>query len=180
MLGCEKHLGVKTAHSDSACRDCRSLYFRGYYVKNRDKFREYRKKYRNENKEVFAKREREYALRNPDKTRARMIAHDQRRRTSPDFAFNLYQRNSISRNLEFGLSYGEFMSFLGQPCAYCGDVQKNIGIDRIDNSVGYIDGNVVPCCGVCNRAKSAMAASEFVKMCRKVYLAQEKYAFPAS
>jgi len=41
-------------------------------------------------------------------------------------------------------------------------VTKN-GIDRIDNGVGYILGNCVTCCWICNRAKSDMSYQDFVK-----------------
>jgi len=36
------------------------------------------------------------------------------------------------------------------------------GIDRVDNSKGYVAGNVVPCCWRCNQWKKALSASEFV------------------
>jgi hypothetical protein len=35
------------------------------------------------------------------------------------------------------------------------------GIDRVDNTKGYTTDNVVPCCKLCNYAKSAMAVDEF-------------------
>jgi hypothetical protein len=35
------------------------------------------------------------------------------------------------------------------------------GIDRIDSSIGYIEGNVVSCCSKCNTAKSDMPFDEF-------------------
>lgn len=36
------------------------------------------------------------------------------------------------------------------------------GIDRMDNSLGYISGNVVTCCQICNRAKGAMLLEDFM------------------
>ena len=61
-----------------------------------------------------------------------------------------------------------------QNCHYCGVEPKqkigNVtfnekyiynGIDRMDNTKGYILGNVVPCCGRCNRAKDIMSYEEF-------------------
>lgn len=36
------------------------------------------------------------------------------------------------------------------------------GIDRVDNSVGYINDNVVPCCKTCNLGKHTMSYKEFL------------------
>jgi len=35
------------------------------------------------------------------------------------------------------------------------------GVDRIDNTKGYIIDNCVPCCKDCNRAKSDLTMEEF-------------------
>jgi len=39
---------------------------------------------------------------------------------------------------------------------------RGIGIDRKDNSSGYVESNVVPCCEVCNKAKLCMGYEEFI------------------
>ena len=43
-----------------------------------------------------------------------------------------------------------------------------MGIDRGDNSKGYLPENLVPCCKGCNRAKSTRSPREFVEGCRTV------------
>lgn len=43
------------------------------------------------------------------------------------------------------------------------------GIDRVDNSIGYTEGNVVPCCITCNKAKSKQTSEEFLKWVQRVY-----------
>jgi hypothetical protein len=30
------------------------------------------------------------------------------------------------------------------------DNEKLTGIDRVDNSIGYVTSNIVPCCQICN------------------------------
>lgn len=44
-------------------------------------------------------------------------------------------------------------NILSKPCVYCGDT-KRVGCDRIDNNVGHIKSNVVPCCIECNTARN--------------------------
>lgn len=48
-----------------------------------------------------------------------------------------------------------------RPCYYCRVIKKEVGIDRIDNTKGYISGNCIPCCWDCNRLKSNKTMSEF-------------------
>ena len=45
---------------------------------------------------------------------------------------------------------------ISNSCHYCGGPlnEHGSGLDRMDNSKGYIRGNVVPCCKDCNTLKS--------------------------
>ena len=43
------------------------------------------------------------------------------------------------------------------------------GIDRIDNALGYVIGNVTSCCGTCNKAKATMGRIDFLDWVRRVY-----------
>lgn len=80
----------------------------------------------------------------------------------------------ISDELAFELSQDD--------CEYCNTPPSNCtvykadglglfynGIDRIDNSKGYILGNVVSCCKRCNAAKNDMPLDEFKTWINKVY-----------
>lgn len=44
-------------------------------------------------------------------------------------------------------------NIMTQKCVYCGDTEE-IGADRIDNNIGHIKNNVVPCCKICNHARN--------------------------
>lgn len=74
-----------------------------------------------------------------------------------------YHGASTSKNREFNLSRETVAKLVFSPCFYCGSKPRNFdrtsgvyysGIDRVDSSCGYTFDNVVPCCIVCNRAKS--------------------------
>lgn len=93
-----------------------------------------------------------------------------------------YRINAKNYGREFALSNEEFRRITSEPCHYCGaDPEKVVacnkgserkkshwgdytfnGIDRVDNERGYVPGNCVACCGVCNRAKNSMTYDEFV------------------
>lgn len=92
--------------------------------------------------------------------------------------WSAYRQGAKTRGYEFSLSKEEFLFLLTSPCFYCASPpQENIlrnnlgvnGIDRLDNSLGYISGNVVPCCSRCNTAKSSMSYKEFMEWIGRVY-----------
>lgn len=102
--------------------------------------------------------------------------------TIPDngSAFNdlyaTYQRSSFNRGIVFNLPRDLFRELIARPCYYCGRLpyvkhRKRLlynGIDRINNDVGYLPENSIPCCKECNGAKSKMSASQFIKMCKLI------------
>lgn len=109
---------------------------------------------------------------------------------------NSYKSGAKKRGLEWGLSTLEFLKIATLDCAYCGSppktwdcvsgapsVQKDCpridpqkyeirfnGIDRIDSRLGYVFGNVAPCCSKCNRAKNDMTVDDFRNHVTKMYL----------
>ena len=56
---------------------------------------------------------------------------------------------------EFKLSFEKFKELRAQKnCFYCEEPLKKVTIDRVDNSIGYLDTNVVASCWYCNNLKS--------------------------
>jgi hypothetical protein len=83
-----------------------------------------------------------------------------------------------SKKRKWHLKYDEMMKLFTSPCFYCGEkaeMSKNRcgpynGIDRVDNAVGYVPGNVVSCCMACNRAKSDRNIAAFKDWIQKVHI----------
>jgi hypothetical protein len=92
--------------------------------------------------------------------------------------------------LDFALSKDEFVEIVLSPCIYCGGPPTKVrslrdkgsaypavglpyirvhGIDRAKSSRGYTKENSLPCCWVCNRAKSDMQLSKFEEWICCVY-----------
>lgn len=93
-----------------------------------------------------------------------------------------YRRQAINRNYTYNISKEEFVGLLNNNCYYCNLPPSNklksmynsgifiySGIDRIDNSKGYIKENVVSCCINCNRAKSDMSLKYFKNWITNIY-----------
>lgn len=88
-----------------------------------------------------------------------------------------YKRHAIDRGFSWKLSREFVKQLINKNCHYCGSQPSNIkktknslsggllysGIDRIDSSKNYTQDNVVPCCKICNYAKSNMDINEFRK-----------------
>ena len=85
-----------------------------------------------------------------------------------------YIRNATKRNQDYLLPRDVARKIFKSDCIYCGAKPSNVqkkrksngdfvynGIDRIDNSIGYVIGNVVPCCKRCNVAKNDMPMQSF-------------------
>jgi len=87
-----------------------------------------------------------------------------------------YKNNAELRGIPFQLGPSTFRSITEQDCTYCGakptpsslhikkfnGAWRWNGIDRVDSSKGYIYGNVVPCCSLCNKLKSNLEQSDFL------------------
>ena len=88
--------------------------------------------------------------------------------------FVQYKRDAKRRGYEFSLTNEEFIEMIFNNCYYCGEspnretnnkgVNGNIaynGIDRVDNTVGYVKDNVVTCCMDCNYSKLDRSVTDF-------------------
>lgn len=91
-----------------------------------------------------------------------------------------YKHAAKKKNRLFELDLDFFAYLVNQPCHYCkihpnqlmhagNDTIVYTGIDRVDCNVGYIESNVVPCCGVCNRAKYTQTSFEFENWIERAY-----------
>lgn len=79
-----------------------------------------------------------------------------------------YIISSLKRGYTMELQFDDFKDMVLNPCYYCKfqkDGEVN-GIDRVDNSNGYIKENCVPCCQVCNRMKLIYHPDFFITKCK--------------
>jgi hypothetical protein len=62
------------------------------------------------------------------------------------------------RGLDWELTHAQYDTMMTMPCSYCGAPLSGTGcgLDRLVPEKGYILGNVVPCCWLCNTVRSAI------------------------
>lgn len=92
----------------------------------------------------------------------------------------MYQTNSArkGREKDFDLTFEEFLKIVKENCFYCGAVPREIryrenaayfhGIDRKDNSLGYVEGNMLTCCSRCNYLKGTMNFDQFMAAVKEI------------
>lgn len=109
-----------------------------------------------------------YKIENYDKINKNRIERYKTTVKDPKFIFNRLKRNAKQRNIFFNIDLDFFMSLWEQNCTYCGDKVYTAGIDRIDSSIGYVSGNCVRCCFICNKAKNNLSVGDFINHCKKI------------
>lgn len=101
-----------------------------------------------------------------------------------------YKANARNRGIAFKLTKDQFKEITSQNCHYCGvePVQQSFtwnkgmskegaehslyvynGVDRVDVSKPYVMGNVLPCCGFCNRSKNKYTYEQFTSWIERCY-----------
>lgn len=91
------------------------------------------------------------------------------RRKQPDDEIRLnamyrdYKRRAKVKGIVWGLTVETFRSLVKSVCDYCGysNDKTFIGVDRVDNNLGYTPTNSAPCCRWCNWGKNERTLQEF-------------------
>lgn len=105
------------------------------------------------------------------------------RRPPGEAGFNkvLYRlrKQADERGYAWELTDEKVKELTSSDCYYCGGRPEQIsagrenylynGIDRVDNGIGYVEGNCVSCCGRCNHSKSKYSVDDFREWIRSVY-----------
>ena len=94
----------------------------------------------------------------------------------PDFISGNYKQYKISariRGFGFSLSESTFYDITKNECYMCGkknSVTHRNGIDRYDNSLGYIETNCKSCCNTCNMMKNKYPFNDIISKFNKIIL----------
>lgn len=90
----------------------------------------------------------------------------------------VYNYSAKERGLDFSLDRETFERLTTSNCVYCGveplqfqtrfSEFKYNGIDRVDNTKGYVLENCIPCCKVCNRMKDVLSVEDFKTHINKI------------
>jgi hypothetical protein len=87
---------------------------------------------------------------------------------TPRGKFTRYKQNAKKKKVSFELTLEQFKEFWQQPCSYCGIEIKTIGIDRVDNFIGYVVENCISCCSTCNGMKMAQSKRDWFEKMKQI------------
>lgn len=83
------------------------------------------------------------------------------------------KQKAKQRKKTWTLSPLEAFTLITSVCHYCGFTPKwpesRVGIDRVNNDIGYEPSNCVSCCFTCNSAKKEKTVDEFKEWIKTVY-----------
>lgn len=99
-----------------------------------------------------------------------------------DAVYGRTKREAGNRGKVFELTPDQLEEIVVKDCTYCGAKPNQYtspskyappfihhGIDRVDNEIGYVEGNCVPCCSTCNQWKSKKTVQEFFDHVKSLY-----------
>lgn len=105
--------------------------------------------------------------------------------------YSKYKYNAEKRDRIFDITFESFKKFCTSNCKYCGIVPSKVepsgrktwtvngtilvnGIDRVNNNIGYIESNCVPCCSQCNAAKKDFTEKQWNEWLDRIFLFRNK------
>lgn len=148
--------------SPTICVDCAARR-KEYYTNNSTKIKENAKQWRSENTSKVKKYRKNWIAENKDKVKT----YNKTQKSSTKGRYRRAIERASIRGIEFTLSFETYERVISTNCIYCngsfGSVKWGVGLDRINNSVGYVEGNVVSCCKLCNQLKSDWLTFEETK-----------------
>jgi len=142
------------------------------------------KEWRQKNKEYLKQYQQEY-LKNPEQAVKKKVRDKQWRdkqakhlyqfKRTPNRRYTQARADAKRRGHEFNLTFEYYWQVAQQPCFYCANVlhpptTTSVGCDRLDNTKGYIEGNIVSSCKFCNQIKMNILSSEEMKEVAKLII----------
>ena len=74
------------------------------------------------------------------------------------------RRRAIGKEITFQITKERIIEMSKEPCFYCGDLYDEYCIDAVDVATGFVEGNIKPCCRLCNTAKKDHHYKDFIRM----------------
>lgn len=146
-----------------------------YYLKHKERFRLYQKRKASEiksDKEVsdYLKESMpEIYERFKSDVETNRQPHNASKKDRATYLYRAYRNYDKRKGYTCNLTENWIIrNILNEKCIYCGcEDYRQLGADRINNKVGHIKSNVVPCCLSCNNHRGKKEINEWLAICKK-------------
>jgi hypothetical protein len=135
-----------------------------WYKENKERHYQNGIMWKESNPDKIKEIKKRFAQRHPEKLKAEGFIYRQKL----EGKFSSIKNGARRRNYSFKLTIEQFQHIIEQPCTYCGESEKKIGVDRVDNTQGYTVENSAPCCKICNMMKKDMTLENFLTHAQKI------------
>jgi hypothetical protein len=138
-------------------KEKRKAYMKQYRQANKDKIKASTAQWRADHKESWAA----INKRSRQKNRESILEFNR----TPERRFNTARYDAKRRELPFELTFDFWWAEVQKPCHYCQDQlgkrsETTVGLDRMNNALGYLPDNVCSCCDFCNSLKQHLLTPE--------------------
>ncbi len=161
----------------SSCKKCKvELTTDNCYKKSSGYFRVYCKVCHNQKANAYNKISSKTEVRRNSSAKAQRIF-----RKNPANLSQIILKDSKGsdkkHNRQNDLTKESIAKIIANGCSYCGETQLRMTVDRVDNSIGHIESNVVSACVRCNLARGDMPYEAWLRLVPGMKEAREKGLF---
>ena len=135
-----------------------------WYKENKERHRENGIMWKESNPDKVKEIRKRFSTNNSDKIKIYDLAYNEK----IEGRYRIVKSGAKQRNYSFELTLEQYQDIIEQPCTYCGESEKKIGVDRVDNTQGYTVENSAPCCKTCNMMKSNKTLETFLTHVTKI------------
>jgi hypothetical protein len=145
------------------CRECCRLRDKNRYPREKEKRIAQATQWNKDHKELHAIS----VAKQEAKPRTKIMRQDYYERTKGTVRRRFVMLRSTAKKLkrDMTLTESDYEILVSQNiCLYCGGSLPKVGcgLDRQNNKMGYVHGNVVPCCHHCNERKGSLEGLGFI------------------
>lgn len=145
-------------------KESSSIRSKKWYEENKDRNKKNGTIWKEANQEKIKEIKKRFARNHPEKLKLDGFIYRQKL----EGRFSSVKNSAKRRNYPFELTPEEYRSIVSKSCTYCGEDEKKIGVDRVDNTKGYTKENSTSCCTTCNMMKKTMTLEDFLTHVKKI------------
>lgn len=160
-----KHKRTADGHL-STCKECHNQYTKKWRVDNLTYYKEYYSENVEHLKQYSKQYMKQHYVEHIEAVKQYMKKYNNTKRGRAVYLASSYKKADKKADRENNIDAKWIQeNIFPSKCIYCGETNwRELGCDRIDNSIGHLVDNVVCCCGKCNIERGTKPFKEFLTL----------------